>query len=218
MSAWSRAAAVALTTIALSVSPSVASADETASKPIGRVAIGDEMRGYYKSERDIAILFTGLGAASVGGGSVLATRDGDFARGLGWSMIVVGGVQLLVAIFYGLQVSHELDHYEKSLAANPGVFKIEEGEHIHGTTSRFTWYRAGELAIAGAGVGAAIYGFAANEDTWKGIGIGVAAEALAFFVIDSFGQARAHRYEKKVIDFNPSVAAGGGGMSFGGTF
>jgi hypothetical protein len=221
-------AAAAALCAALAATTTDARADDPPAGPIGRVAIGDEMRGYYRSERDIAILFTGLGLASVGGGSVLATRDTDFARGLGWSMIVVGGVQLLVAIFYGLQVSHEIDHYGKALAADPGAFKIEEGEHIHGTTSRFTWYRAGELAIAAGGVGAAIYGFAADEDTWKGLGIGVAAEALAFFVIDSFGQARAHRYEKKVIEFNPSVAstphpatvasASPWGFSVGGTF
>lgn len=230
MAFMSRVVAGGALCVALAAMSTDAKAEEPAAAPIGRAAIGDEMRGYYRSERDIAILFTGLGLASVGGGSVLATRDTDFARGLGWSMIVVGGVQLLVAIFYGLEVSHEIDHYGKALAADPGAFKIEEGEHIHGTTSRFTWYRAGELAIAAGGAGAAIYGFAADEDTWKGIGIGVAAEALAFFVIDSFGQARAHRYEKKVIEFNPSVASsphpatGAGasttpvGLSLGGTF
>ncbi|MBS2014786.1 MAG: hypothetical protein JST00_17995 [Deltaproteobacteria bacterium] len=210
-----RAALAGLAALTLTLAATPASADDDGPRrPIGRVAIGDEMRAYYRSERDIAILFTGLGFASVGGGTVLVTRDSDFARGLGGSMIAVGGVQLLMAIFYGLEVSREITHYEKSLAANPGAFKIEEGEHIHGTTSRFTWYRAGELAIAGAGLGAAIYGFAADEDTWKGIGIGVAAEALAFFVIDSFGQARARRYEKKVIEFEPGIAS----MSLRGSF
>lgn len=226
MASTCRVAACAALCVALAATSTDANADEPPAAPVGRVAIGDEMRGYYRSERDIAILFTGLGLASVGGGSVLATRTGDFARGLGWSMIVVGGVQLLVAVFYGLQVSQEIDHYGKALAADPGAFKIEEGQHIHGTTSRFTWYRAGELAVAAGGVGAAIYGFAANEDTWKGLGIGVAAEALAFFVIDSFGQARARAYEKKVIEFNPNVAstplpgttARPWGFSVGGTF
>ncbi len=212
-----RRALAVLAFMGAAATPAAVLADDAsapAGPPVGRLEIGDEMRAYYNSERDTAILFTGLGFASAGAGTALVSREGDFAHGLGWSMITVGGIEVLVAIFYGLQVSWEIDHFGKALAADPAAFKVEESTHIHGTTSRFTWYRAGELAVAAGGAGAAIYGFAAKDDVWKGIGIGVAAEALAFFVIDSFGQSRARDYEKKVIRFEPSVAS----MSLSGTF
>ncbi|MBX3188514.1 MAG: hypothetical protein KF819_15975 [Labilithrix sp.] len=174
--------------------------------PPGRAAIGEELHGYYVAERNTAFLFMGIGAASAGAGAVLATRDGDFARGLGWSLVAVGGLELLGAAFYAFQVDAEIDHYTGVLAKDPDAYKREESAHIHGTTSRFLYYRIGELVLAVAGTGLAIYGFAADEDVYKGVGLGIAVSALTFFILDGFGQSRAKRYEERVNRFDPSVA------------
>ncbi len=206
-----------------------ASADDgvPASNPTAPPAIGDEMRGYYASEKSTAYLFIGVGTASAAAGGVLvgtAPHDGDFARGLGWSLLGVGGLEAIGAAFYALQVNAELDHYEGALARDPSAFKREELTHIHGTTSRFVVYRLSELGLALAGAGVATYGFIKNQDTWKGVGIGVGAEALTFFVLDAFGQARAKEYEDQVQRFEPRVGlqVGGAqrpwGVSVGGLF
>ncbi len=206
------AAALGAALVATSVP---AAADDLAPAPAAMPApIADGMRGYYASERSTAFLFIGVGAGSAAAGGVLAAtapRDGDFSRGLGWSLLTVGVLEAAGAAFYAFQVNAEIDHYSAALAKDPTAFKREELAHIHGTTSRFVAYRLSELALAAGGAGVATYGFVKNQDTWKGVGIGVAAEALTFFVLDSFGQARAKAYEDEVRGFNPEMAIEIGG-------
>jgi hypothetical protein len=185
-----------------------------------REAISEQMLDYYEGEKRTAIVFTGLGASSAGVGSVLVRRgtsgargegSGDWSRGLGWSMIALGSLEALGAVFYAFQVGREIEHYSMVLGADPSMFKNEELTHIHGTTSRFVYYRTSEVGLAILGAGLATYGFAANKDGWKGAGIGIAVEALTFFVLDSFGTARAEAYEETVKKFDPRVSLGVGG-------
>ena len=195
--------------VALATLGGPAAADETpspAAPPVSQAAIAANMTDYYGGERNTAFLFTGIGLASAGGGAFLATRDSDFPRGLGWSMIGIGGLEAIGAIFYAIQVGAEVDHYTALLEKDHAAFQKEEAAHIHGTTSRFFYYRAGELVLALAGAGIATYGFATNRDVWKGAGIGIGAEALTFFVLDAFGAGRAHAYEDRVQRFAPSLA------------
>ena len=195
--------------LALVLLASPALADEA--PPVSQASIGEDMRDYYRGERNTAFLFTGIGVASAAVGTVLATRETDFARGLGWSMIAVGGLEAIGATFYAFQVGAEVDHYEALLAKDPAAFQLEESKHIHGTTSRFFFYRTGELVLAVIGAGFATYGFASNRDVWKGAGIGIGGEALTFFILDAFGASRAHEYERRVNRFVPSVAFTPGG-------
>lgn len=205
-------AAASFVSVAVLAGVESARADDT---PPPR-AMSDEMHGYYRSERTIAYVFFGIGAASAAGGTVLLLRDEDFARGLGGSLVAVGALQAVGAAFYAFQVDAEEAHYAALVAKDPAAFKREESEHIHGTTSRFVLYRTA-IALAVAGAGVATYGFAAKKDVWKGVGIGVASQALVFFTIDSFGQARARAYEERVNAFAPSVTVGAapGGFTVG---
>jgi hypothetical protein len=188
------------------------------------VATSDDLLAYYNSERITGLLFGGLGVASVGAGSVLVTRSGDFERGLGWSLVSLGALEILGGGFYALEVGGEIRHYSSSLKSDPAAFKVEEGAHIEGTISRFPIYRISELVVAAGGIGVAIYGFASKHPAWQGAGIGVAGEALSLFVLDAFGQARAHAYDRQIRRFQPtlSLSVGGGerpwGASMGGRF
>lgn len=187
------AAAAAL----FSLSPSAARAD---------APITSDVASYYRSEKTVAYTFLALGTAAAAGGTVLvATRDEELSRGLGWSLVAVGGLQALGSLFYAFQVDAQASQYGALAANDPAAFKREEGDHIEGTTSRFLFYRTAEAALALAGAGVAVYGFAANKDAWKGVGIGVASQAALFFVIDGFGQARAKAYERRVKSFEPNV-------------
>jgi len=220
----SAASAAEPTATATSTATATATATEN-----GTAFIREQMHAYYASEAETAHLFTGVGAASAFGGGVMVGMaasgpDGELARALGWSLLAVGGLEAVGAAFYAFQVDAERVHYDALLARDPAAFKREEGAHIHGTTSRFVAYRLAELGLAVAGAGVATYGFAKNQDTAKGIGIGVGGEALLFFFLDAFGQARAKEYEEQVGRFEPKVGVqvGGGerpwGMSVGGRF
>jgi hypothetical protein len=166
-------------------------------------AMWSDMHGYYAGERASAYVVMALGGASTIAGSVLVTQNSDFDRGLGVPLIALGALEGLGAIFYAFQVGGEIRAYGASLDRDGASYKRDELAHLHGTTSRFVFYRLTELGLALAGVGIATYGFVANADTWKGAGIGVASIALPFLIIDTINNGRAARYDDHVRKFEP---------------
>ena len=179
-----------------------------------------DLDGYYHGEQTSAYVIGGMGLAAAGGGAYLVTRKSDFARALGWTWIGMGGLETIGAAFYALQVDGEIDHYRAALARDPAAYRSEELDHMHGTSSRFTAYRATELGLVVAGAGMAIYGLVTKRDVWKGVGAGVVSLSLPLLVIDSVNNARANRYIDSVGRFQPSVAATPGGLrvALGGAF
>jgi hypothetical protein len=164
-----------------------------------------DLQGYYAGERVSAYVVGGMGAAAAAGGGYLVARDSDFARGLGWPWLVMGGLETVGAVFYAFQVGGEIDHYGTQLARDPAAYRAEEIDHLRGTSSRFVVYRAVELALTLGGGGVAVYGLAANRDGWKGAGLGVASLALPFLVIDTLNDARASRYLDEVRRYQPQI-------------
>ena len=179
---------------------SVAGADEPG--PSKR-DVSRDLHVYYSGELTSAHVVAVLGALSFAGGLALVTKDGDFARGLGWPLLVLGALEGVGALFYGVQVHDEIARYQRELDRDPAAYKRAELGHMHGTTSRFVFYRLTELGLALGGVAMASVGFAANADLWKGLGIGVASIALPFLVIDTVNNGRAARYTDQVRDFQP---------------
>ncbi len=184
-----------------------------------------DLRDYYGGERTSAYAVGGLGAAAVAAGAYLATRDGDLARGLGWTWIGMGGLEALGAVVYAATVNGEIAHYESALRASPEAYRAEEADHIRGTSSRFVVYRSVELGLTLGGAALAGYGFAAGRGTWQGVGIGVASLALPFLVIDTVNDARAKRYLGDVTGGAPTVSLigvtptdGGAAVLVGGRF
>jgi hypothetical protein len=189
-----------------------------------KAAIDGDLRSYYGGERTSAYIVATLGVIAMGTGAVLVTRSSDFSKGLGWPLLGLGAIEAIGATAYAFQVGAEITHYEGELARDPGAYRADELSHIQGTSSRFVAYRLSELGLALAGVGMAAYGFASGRDAWKGAGIGVAATALPFLVIDTVNQGRAARYQDDVARFHPSVAMQPGGgdkpwmLTVGGRF
>src|SRR5438477_6122002 len=100
-----------------------------------------DMLSCYEGERASAYALIALGSAGVATGSALVPRNEDFARGLGWSTLSLGALELVGAIGYGYAVNDEIARYESLLARDPAGFKREESAHIAGTRSRFFYYR-----------------------------------------------------------------------------
>ncbi len=192
----------------------------------GRASADDldgDLRGYYGGERASAYFVGALGAAAAGTGAYLVTRDSDLARGLGWTWLGMGTLEVAGAIFYAATVSGEIDHYESALARDPGAYRAEEADHLRGTSSRFVIYRAVELSLTVAGAGLATYGLASGRGAVEGAGLGVASLSLPFFVIDTINDARASRYLHQVEGAAPAVSlgatpGGGWGVTVGGRF
>jgi len=188
------------------LAPAIVHADDA--PPLGRAGMDDELLRYYGQERTTAIIATSVGIAAAGAGGYLVTRHTDFDRGLGIPLLSLGALEGIGAIFYVFQVNSEVDHYRALLASDPTSFRSTELTHLHGTTSRFTYYRAAELALTVAGIGFGTYGFIADKETFKGLGIGLAALGAPLLVIDTFNNASAGRYIENLERFQPSLAVG----------
>jgi hypothetical protein len=174
-----------------------------------------EMRGYYGGERASAAIVGGMGLAAASAGTYLANRPDAFSQALGWTWIPMGSLEVLGAIGYWVSVDAEIDHSGAALQHDPSAYAAEERDHIHGTSSRFVYYRLIELSLSVGGAAAAGYGFAAGKDAWKGAGIGVASLALPVLVIDTINDARATRYLRS-LGGAPTVGVAGtpGGALF----
>ncbi|MGH7281019.1 MAG: hypothetical protein ACRELY_05810 [Polyangiaceae bacterium] len=174
--------------------------------PPAQIEVEAEMHDYYAGEARSAYVILGLGAASIAGGAALVTRDDDFARGFGWPLLVLGALESVGAAFYAFQVHGEIRHYEAAFAANPAGFRDEEITHMRGTTSRFVKYQATELGLFLGGAAVATYGYAANQNTWKGAGLAIATVAFPFLLIDEMNGDRAKEYLDTVERFDPHAS------------
>jgi len=184
-----------------------------------RAADGDAaLVDYYDGERTSAYAVGTLGVAAAGGGAFLVTRQTDLARALGWTWIAMGGLEMVGAVGYAIQVHREIDHYEGLLARDPAGYRAEETDHMRGTASRFVFYRITELSLVLGGGAMAAYGFAAGRDTWKGVGVGIASLALPVAIIDTINDARAHRYLHSLESVSVAPTDHGIALSLGGRF
>jgi hypothetical protein len=186
--------------LGLGLVTSTARADDAAPS---KEVISRDLHAYYGGERTSAYIVAVLGAVSVAGGAALVTQSSDFMRGVGWPLIGLGALEGIGAIIYAFQVGAEIRHYEAALDHDATGYRASELAHMHGTTTRFVFYRLTEVGLFFGGIAAAGYGFAANQDTWKGIGVGVASIALPFLVIDTVNNNRAQHYEGQVRSFEP---------------
>ncbi|MFL5320569.1 MAG: hypothetical protein ACJ790_12990 [Myxococcaceae bacterium] len=179
-----------------------------AEEPVSRSAISADMLNYYGGERSSAYFVLVHGVASAGLGSYLLANNNpsEFDRGLAYTLWSVSALELLGGISYAVQCNREISQYGGELAADPVKFKEDELAHIDGTRSRFIYYRMFEAAISLAGVGFLTYGLAADRDTSKGIGLGLAATGIPLLVMDTINNDRAAGYVERLRAFNPSVA------------
>ncbi len=177
-----------------------------AQETVPRAAIDGDIISYYGGEATSAYVILGLSVAYLGAGVPLITLNSDFARGLGVPLLSLGVLEGIGAVFYAFQTHAELVHYRASLAGDPEGFRREELAHIEGTRSRFIYYRSIELALTLAGLGFGTYGFIANRDLYKGLGIGLFAIGLPFLIIDTINNGRLGRYHDRLLRFDPKLA------------
>ena len=178
--------------------------------PISRAAMAENIRTYYHGERITSYSFMIFSTLSLAAGGVLATRDNDFARGLGWPMLGVGLIEIFGGTAYLFQMNSRLDRYSALIDRDPVSYKREELAETSGTARRYTMYRTIDVVLTLVGAGIATYGFAEKRDLVAGFGAGLAFEALTSFSIDSFGSFRTTKYKGEIERFDPNIAVQGG--------
>jgi hypothetical protein len=179
--------------------PSALAAGPTQSEMAGH------MQDWFDGERNEAFVFLGLGFVSLGGGTYLATREEDMAKGAGYTALILGGVITLFAITYNLGLSPKHDELKQQLADDPAAYKREETERMDAIADRFVLYRWTEIGLLAVGAGLTTYGLIADKDVVTGVGVVLAGEAALVLGLDYFAERRAHTYLDHLRDFDPTA-------------
>ncbi len=173
------------------------------------------MDDWYADERRDAYLFLGVGVATIGGGTFLATRDDDLARGAGFTTIGLGVLTSLLAVTYNLALDPKHDELSDDLKRDPSGFKQRETERLRGIADRFDLYRWAEIGAMFVGAGLASYGTLSEKEAFTGAGMALAGEALVLITLDYFASRRVHRYLDVVEHFEPGASSSSLGAGTG---
>lgn len=209
---WRRRSAVAAALAAFCGVVTSAATARAEEQPIARAKMRQHLLDYYRAEKRTGYLLGGLGLSLAAGGAVLLTRDSELERGLAWSMAGFSAVGLIVGALYAWQNTSELSRYDTLLNEDPSGFRRQELAHIQSRRSSYSVVRGLEVGLATGGVALAAYGVLSEREIWQGAGIGVAAQALVYFFIDSLAHRRATKYQGSVRAFVPEL--GGLGTPF----
>ena len=104
---------------------------------ISPAVIEGDLLGYYGGEAASVYIVGSLSIAAIGAGVPMVIANNDVARGMGWPLLILGGLELIGAFIYGFEVAAETDRYRALLHDDPAAFQRVESAHIRGTTESF---------------------------------------------------------------------------------
>lgn len=178
----------------------------------------EAMDTWFEGERNGSAVLVGAGLLSLGGGVLLASEDDDFAKGLGITYGIFGGLELAFAAAYNAGLPGRRADLEGQLRRDPAGTRLAERERMQGVADRFFIYRIAEAVIAGTGVALMIGGTVADEDGATGVGLGLATQGGFILLFDQFVERRAYAYLdhlNAVTPPRPVVAVTRDGAAFG---
>jgi hypothetical protein len=167
------------------------------------------METYFAGEKRGGLVLVGMGAAGLGAGAVLITRDSDVAVGASYPALALGAAHLAAGVFVYVASARRIDKLNAAIDRDPDAFAAAERERMRGVRTQFLILKIVEGVLIAGGTGAAIYGFARDSDTLAGVGLGVAAEAAATLVFDIVADRRASRYLESLGAVQVAPVAGG---------
>ncbi len=195
---------------ALSVQPVQAQSADAA-----RVLEGQQAtRDYFAGEKRGAIGFAAFGGASLAAGGLMALSEDEALVAASIPTLALGLVDLII----GVAVYSVADGRAERLVGEAGedfeAYRRAEIERIGLLDTTFLFLYAVEAAIVLGGVGSAIYGNAKGDDTFVGVGLGLAVQAAALLILDGFADHRGELY-LKVLD-GPATSSPSGAQIQGG--
>jgi hypothetical protein len=176
------------------------------------------MQEYFDGEKRGGLWLLAMGAAGVGSGAYLHSRDTDRATGASYSLIGFGAVHLLAGGYVYFASDRRIDAFRRDIDADPGAFVDRERQRVRGVETQFLVLKIVEGVMIAGGIGLAVYGEREDEPTLTGVGVGVAIEAGATLLFDIVASRRAGRYRRALDGMRVGVqpdGAGGHAMTAG---
>jgi len=182
-----------LLSLLLLQTPEAADAPPPPLVPRGVEVLRSAMHTYVTGERRSVIPFAATAAVTMTAGGLLLLSSDAVARGAAWPLLGFGVLELAAGLFFGIR--NERPKLDGQLDADPAAFVREEREKLRRISRRnqpvllAVW----SAVIAAGGVMGGI-GAARSLPTVTGVGLGLAVQGLAFFLIDWAVLDRADEY------------------------
>jgi hypothetical protein len=152
----------------------------------------DFIRQYFNAERAESMVFFGLGVIAI----VLATwfflgKNSEFYRGMAYPLAIVALIQLAVGASIFMRSPVDTARVEGFVQHEPNRIASEEIPRMEKVMRQFVMLRYFEIALIALGL---ILIFVSKSDLWRGIGMGLTAQAAIMLACDYFAEARGHVY------------------------
>jgi hypothetical protein len=171
---------------------------------LSRAQIGALMHTDGEGERNSVIPFATMGAATVIGGGLLLATDSKVGQGAAWPLLTFGALEIVGGLIFALRGAPHMRHLDALLASDPQEFARVERLRVHRIRDRFQpILLIAEAAICVGGGAMATAGALSHRDTLTGVGIGLAIQGLALFLIDWAVLDRARAYATALDMFLP---------------
>ena len=183
-------------------------ATPSSAQPLDQQQMAAEMDDYFGSEKTLGLMGMIAGTATVGAGAALFFQDDDFLKGLSYPIGGFGLIELAAGSVIFFRTDGQLDDLKSQLADDPSAMKKDEIERMDAVNSQFDVLTILWIGVIAAGAGTSIYGFVDDNDTAKGIGIGLAGQGGLILTADLIAASNARQYTSALRRFQPTAAVG----------
>lgn len=176
------------------------------------------MEDYFEGERSAGAVFLGEGLVSMGTSVFLFTRHDEMSRGAAYPVAIVGTLEAVVGLGLAIRTSKQIAERRAQISNAPAKFQQDERKRMQRVIRQFVFLEVFELASMVTGIGLATAGELNQKPFMTGIGAGLAVQGAAVLGLDFLAERRGQRYLKAIVDFQPSVAKDGFGLTMRGMF
>lgn len=152
----------------------------------------DFIQKYFAAERAESFVFLGIGLAALAAAAWFFFAKNDaLLRGAAWPLALVALIQITVGYAVMVRSPKDSERVQHIVRHEPLRLQSEEIPRMEAVMRNFAIYRWTEIALLAVGI--ALF-FAAGTGFWRGVGIGLAAQAALMLLADGFAEARGHAY------------------------
>jgi hypothetical protein len=153
---------------------------------------------YFTAEKLESLLFFGIGIVALGLSLYfwLGLKT-PFYKGMAIPLALIALIQISVGGGVYFRSPKDIERVTNQLQQQPMAIKTEELPRMETVMKKFEIYRYTEIGLALAG----LILFFVGTGFWKGLGLGLAIQALLMLGADYFAEQRGENYTKAVQQY-----------------
>jgi hypothetical protein len=196
----------------------VAAAQSTTTTGTDSHAMTAAMHHYFAGEKREGIFFFSAGVVAGAASGVLFGLNTEFSRGMAWPLAIIGVIQLGVGAVVYLRTDAQVAGLDRDLTTQPAAYRGRELPRMTTVNFQFRLLEVIESTLLLGGVAMTVAGFGSQQETLKGVGIGLAIQSAAMLTLDVLAHRRGTEYADSLRHFQLSVVPANNGTSVLGSF